>query len=69
MKKDEKKKISEKDTETLSVEIQKLRTEMAHDTLKMSMSKPKDVNFLAKKRKKLAVMLTFYTSKKNLKEK
>ncbi len=64
MKRDVKRKIFEKDSVTLVKEIGALRDEIAHDKLTFSTSKPKDVNVISKKRKKLAILNTALTQAK-----
>ncbi|OGK16480.1 hypothetical protein A2690_03980 [Candidatus Roizmanbacteria bacterium RIFCSPHIGHO2_01_FULL_39_12b] len=66
MKRDTKRKIWEKDVKTLEKEIIDLRTEIAHDILTFSTSKPKDVNLISNKKQKLAIMSTALNEKKQL---
>lgn len=65
MKRDEKKKIWDRDVPALQKEIGTLRSELAHDTLSFQNNKPKDVNVISKKKRKLAIMLTALTEKKS----
>lgn len=58
MKKDEKKKIFERDSKVLTKEIFDLRSELAHLKLTFKSKAPKDVNVISNKKKKLAIMLT-----------
>jgi len=64
MKRDEKKKIWDKDIPALQKEIGSLRSELAHDRLTFQNNKPKDVNVISKKKRKLAIMLTALTEKR-----
>lgn len=58
MKKDDKKKLFAKDTKTLNKEIFELRSEIAHLNLTFDTNRPKNVNEISNKKKKLAIMLT-----------
>ncbi|MBI4009040.1 hypothetical protein HY357_02305 [Candidatus Roizmanbacteria bacterium] len=64
-----KKETSEYKAKTIDIlikEAEKLRTDIAKETLELKVKPLKDTNSLLKKRKKLALILTILTEKKDI---
>lgn len=60
------KQYTDKSIQELTAEVQKMRTEIAKLLIEYKVKPQKDTNYIVKKKKELAVMLTLLQEKKDL---